>query len=66
MRGLAWASQRELYLADLASVGLRLHVARRNWRLPLHEQARRERHSKYGAHTIELLAVKPVPVSARA
>jgi arsenite methyltransferase len=58
---IAGASQRELYLAELASAGLDLRVARRNRSYRFSSERAESASSKYGAHTIELLAVKPEP-----
>jgi arsenite methyltransferase len=60
---IAGASQRDLYLADIAAVGLELQVihANRGYRFAS-ERAQRTSH-KYGAHSVSLLALKPVPAS---
>jgi arsenite methyltransferase len=56
---IAGASQRELYLSDLASAGLDLRVARRNSAYRFTSERAESASSKYGAHSVELLAVKP-------
>ena len=56
---IAGASQRELYLADLASAGLDLHGARRNRAYRFTSERAQNTSNKYGAHSLELLAVKP-------
>jgi arsenite methyltransferase len=56
---IAGAGQRDRYLQDVAAAGLELRTVRTN---PVYRfaSARAQRTSdKYGAHTIELLAVKP-------
>jgi SAM-dependent methyltransferase len=56
---IAGASQREQYLADVASAGLDLRVARRNRAYHFTSDRANDASGKYGAHTIELVAVKP-------
>src|SRR4051812_25715334 len=56
---IAGASQRELYLAELASAGLDLRIARRNRAYGFTSERAEDASTKYGAHSISLLAVKP-------
>jgi arsenite methyltransferase len=56
---IAGASQRELYLAELTSAGLDLRVARRNRAYRFTSERAQTTSRKYGAHSVELLAVKP-------
>ena len=58
---IAGASQRDLYLKDIAAVGLELRQIQANpsYRFTT-ERAQRTSH-KYGAHSVSLLAIKPVP-----
>ena len=60
---IAGASQRDLYRQDIAAAGLELHVVQDNpgYRFTS-ERARRTSH-KYGAHSVSLLALKPVRAS---
>ena len=60
---IAGASQRDLYLADIAVAGLELQVIQANpgYRFSS-ERAQRTSH-KYGADSVSLLALKPVPAS---
>ena len=60
---IAGASQRDLYLADIAAAGLELHVIRANpdYRFTS-ERAQRTSH-KYGAHSVSMLALKPLRAS---
>ena len=60
---IAGASQRDLYLADIAAAGLELQVIQANpgYRFTS-ERAQRTSH-KYGAHSVSLLALKPVRAS---
>src|SRR2546423_7257105 len=55
---IAGASQRELYLAELASAGLDLRVARRNRGYRFKSDRAQNTSRKYGAHSVSLLAVK--------
>ncbi len=59
---IAGARQRDLYLQDIAAVGLELQLIQANpgYRFAS-ERAQRTSH-KYGAHSVSLLALKPVPV----
>jgi arsenite methyltransferase len=63
---IAGASQRDLYLADIAVAGLELQVIHANpgYRFTT-ERAQRTSH-KYGAHSLSLLALKPVGASRQA
>ena len=60
---IAGASQRDLYLTDIATAGLELLLVQENpsYRFTS-ERAQRTSH-KYGAHSVSLLATKPVPGS---
>ena len=60
---IAGASQRDLYLEDIAAAGLELQVIQGNpsYRFTS-ERAQRTSH-KYGAHSVSLLALKPVRAS---
>jgi arsenite methyltransferase len=60
---IAGASQRDLYLADIAAAGLELQVIQANpgYRFTS-ERAQRTSH-KYGAHSVSLLALKPLAAS---
>ena len=60
---IAGASQRDLYLADIAAAGLELQVIQANpgYRFTS-ERAQRTSH-KYGAHSVSLLALKPLTAS---
>ena len=60
---IAGASQRDLYLADIAAAGLELQViqANRSYRFSSERAQRTSR--KYGADSVSLLALKPVPAS---
>ena len=60
---IAGASQGDLYLADIAAAGLELHVIRANpdYRFTS-ERAQRTSH-KYGAHSVSMLALKPLRAS---
>jgi arsenite methyltransferase len=55
---IAGASRRELYLADLASAGLDLRVARRNRAYRFTSERANDASAKYGAQSISLLAAK--------
>ena len=57
---IAGASQRDLYLKDIAAAGLELLLVQDNpsYRFTT-ERAQRTSH-KYGAHSVSLLAIKPV------
>jgi uncharacterized OsmC-like protein len=58
---IAGASQRDLYLADIAAAGLELQVIQANQGY----SSERAQHTsdKYGAHSVSLLALKPVRAS---
>ena len=60
---IAGASQKDLYLEDIAAAGLELQAAPAQPRLPLHERAGARASHKYGAHSVSLLALKPVRAS---
>ena len=56
---IAGASQRDQYLNDIAASGLWLRTAQRNDTYRFASERAQRTSDKYGAHTIELLAVKP-------
>jgi arsenite methyltransferase len=56
---IAGASQRDRYLHDLAAAGLELRAVRHNLAYRFASERAQRTSDKYGAHTIELLAVKP-------
>ena len=58
---IAGPSQRDIYLKDIAAAGLELLLVQDNpsYRFTT-ERAQRTSH-KYGAHSVSLLAIKPVP-----
>jgi arsenite methyltransferase len=56
---IAGASQRDQYLNDIAATGLWLRTAQRNDAYGFASERAQRTSDKYGAHTIELLAVKP-------
>ena len=60
---IAGASQKDLYLEDIAAAGLELKLLQRNpgYRF-MSERARRAGH-KYGAHSVTLLGLRPVRAS---
>src|SRR6185312_7210070 len=58
---IAGASQSDLYLEDVASAGLELQVIRTNLGYRFTSQRAQRTSDRYGAHSISLLAVKPVP-----
>jgi ubiquinone/menaquinone biosynthesis C-methylase UbiE len=60
---IAGASQKELYLADIAAAGLELQLVQTNPRYGFTSERAQRTSEKYGAHSISLLALKPVRVS---
>ena len=60
---IAGASQRDLYLADIAAAGLELQVIQANPGYRFASERAQRTSRKYGAHSISLLALKPVPAS---
>ena len=56
---IAGAGQRDDYLQDIAAAGLALRSVRRNSAYGFASERAQRTSAKYGAHTIELLAVKP-------
>src|SRR6185312_12639716 len=58
---IAGASQLDLYLADVASAGLELQVIRTNLGYRFTSERAQRTSDKYGARSISLLALKPVP-----
>ena len=61
---IAGASQRDRYLGDIAAAGLELRTVRDNPAYCFASERAQGTSAKYGAHTIELLAVKPAPEAA--
>ena len=62
---IAGAGQRDRYLQDIAAAGLRLRTVRSNPAYRFASERARGTSEKYGAHTIELLAVKPTDEMSR-
>jgi arsenite methyltransferase len=56
---IAGASQRDRFLGDIAAAGLQLRTGQRNPAYRFASERAQATGDKYGAHTIELLAVKP-------
>jgi arsenite methyltransferase len=56
---IAGASQRQLYLADIAGAGLELQLVQPNPDYRFTSQRAQRAGEKYGAHSISLLALKP-------
>jgi arsenite methyltransferase len=56
---IAGASQRDRYLHDIAAAGLEVRRVHRNRDYRFASERAQRTSDKYGAHTIELLAVKP-------
>ena len=63
---IAGASQRELYLADIAAAGLELQLVQRNSAYRFTSERAQRTSDKYGAHSISLLALSPVRASRHA
>jgi arsenite methyltransferase len=57
---IAGASQRDLYLADIAAAGLELQLVQRNSAYRFTSRRAQRTSEKYGAHSISLLALNPV------
>jgi ubiquinone/menaquinone biosynthesis C-methylase UbiE len=57
---IAGASQRDLYLADIATAGLELQVVQPNLGYRFTSERAQRTTEKYGAHSISLLALKPI------
>jgi hypothetical protein len=62
---IAGASQRDRYLQDVAGAGLELRTVRTNPAYRFASERAQRTSDKYGAHTIELLAVKPTEEGSR-
>jgi arsenite methyltransferase len=62
---IAGASQRDRYLQDIVAAGLELRAVRANPAYRFASDRAQRAGDKYGAHTIELLAVKPTEESSR-
>lgn len=60
---IAGASQRDLYLADIAAAGLELQVIQANPGCLFTSERAQRTSRKYGAHSVSLLALKPVRAS---
>ena len=56
---IAGASQRELYLSDIAAAGLELQLVQPNPGYRFTSERAQRTSEKYGAHSISLLALKP-------
>jgi arsenite methyltransferase len=56
---IAGASERDRYLQDIAAAGLELRAVRTNPAYRFASERAQRTSDKYGAHTIELLAVRP-------
>jgi len=57
---IAGASQRDLYLADIAAAGLQMHLVQPNSSYQFTSERARRTSEKYRAHSISLLATNPV------
>src|SRR3954467_7972547 len=62
---IAGAGQRDRYLQDIAAAGLELRTVRTNPAYRFASERAQRTSDKYGAHTIELLAVKPTEEISR-
>jgi arsenite methyltransferase len=62
---IAGAGQRDRYLHDIAAAGLELRTVRTNPAYRFAKERAKRTSDKYGAHTIELLAVKPTEELSR-
>jgi arsenite methyltransferase len=62
---IAGAGQRDRYLHDIAAAGLELRTVRSNPAYRFASDRAQRTSDRYGAHTIELLAVKPTEESSR-
>jgi arsenite methyltransferase len=56
---IAGASEKKLYLDELASAGLELRVLQNNPSYRFTSERAQKTSRKYGAHSVSLLAVKP-------
>ena len=63
---IAGASQRDLYLQDIAAAGLELQVIQANPGYQFISERAQRTSLKYGAHSVSLLALKPVRASRHA
>jgi arsenite methyltransferase len=61
---IAGAAERDRYLQDIADAGLELRTVRSNLAYRFASERAQRTADKYGAHTIELLAVKPAAGSS--
>jgi SAM-dependent methyltransferase len=62
---IAGASQRDLYLADIAAAGLDLQVVQANPGYRFASERAQRTSDKYGAHSLSLLALRPVAANVR-
>jgi arsenite methyltransferase len=62
---IAGASQRDDYLNHIAAAGLELRTVQRNRAYRFASERAQRTSDKYGAHTIELLAVKPTQETSK-
>src|SRR3954469_19081581 len=62
---IAGAGQRDRYLHDIEAVGLELRTVRTNRAYRFASERAQRTSDKYGAHTIEVLAVKPIAEISR-
>jgi arsenite methyltransferase len=60
---IAGAGQEDLYLEDIAAAGFELQVVQRNPGYRFASERAQRTSGKYGAHSVSLLALKPVPAS---
>jgi arsenite methyltransferase len=60
---IAGASQRDLYLQDIAAAGLDLQVVQANPGYRFTSERAQRTSAKYGAHSVSLLALKPLAAS---
>jgi arsenite methyltransferase len=60
---IAGASQRDLYLADIAAAGLQLQIVQANPGYRFASERAQRTSEKYGAHSVSLLALKPLAAS---
>ncbi len=63
---IAGASQRDLYLQDIAAAGVELRVIQANPGYHFISERAQRMSDKYGAHCVSLLALKPVRASRHA
>ncbi len=62
---IAGASQRDDYLDDITTIGLELRTVKRNSAYRFASERAQRTSDKYGAQTIELLAVKPTQETSK-